>query len=214
MKEASYITLNAKSGKENDLADFLIAGADLVTETEPQTLLWAALKNDSEMVIFDTFSDNSGRDAHFAGKVAGALKENAENLVAGGWDNGVIANIKNPKILSSKTSSNAKDMKIAVFIPVKAKEGQAENLAGFLSGGAAIVKETEPKTSYWYALQFSNDEFGIIDFFADQSGVDAHFSGKVAAAVQENADALLVGGWEKGVVSNIKQFEVLAMVNK
>ena len=83
-----------------------------------------------------------------------------------------------------------------------------------MSGGAAIVKETEPKTSYWYALQFSNDEFGIIDFFADQSGVDAHFSGKVAAALQENADALLVGGWEKGVVSNIKQFEVLAMVNK
>jgi len=36
----------------------------------------------------------------------------------------------------------------------------------------------------------------------------------VAAALQENADALLVGGWEKGVVSNIKQFEVLAMVNK
>lgn len=55
MKEASYITLNAKSGKENDLADFLIAGADLVTETEPQTLLWAALKNDSEMVISTLF---------------------------------------------------------------------------------------------------------------------------------------------------------------
>lgn len=214
MKEASYITLKAKLGKENDLASFLTAGADLVAQSEPQTLLWASLKNDSEMVIFDTFADGSGRDAHFAGKVAAALNENAENLVSGGWDNGVIANIKNPKILSSKTSSNAKEMKIAVFIPVKAKAGQAEALAGFLSTGAAIVEETEPKTSYWYALQFSNDEFGIIDFFADQSGVDAHFAGKVATAVQENAGALLIGGWEKGVVANIKQFEVLAMVNK
>jgi len=214
MQEATMITMNAASGKELDLAEFLTAGADLVAQTEPQTLQWAALKNNTGMVIFDTFADNAGRDAHFAGQVAAALNETSDSLVSGGWDDGVVANINNAKILSGKASDNASDMKIAIFIPVTAKEGQAEALAGFLSSAAAIVEETEPNTSYWYALQFSETEFAIIDFFADQSGVDAHFAGQVAAAVEENAEALLVGGWDEGVVANIQQFEVLAMVSQ
>ncbi len=211
MNEASYITLKSKPGKQSELTDFLTNGADLVAQTEPQTLLWAALKNEKEMVIFDAFADVAGRDIHFDGQVAAALKENADSLVDGGWDNGVIANIKNPKVLSGKTSANPNKMKIAVFISIKAQKGQEERVADFLTSGASIIEQTEPDTSYWYALQFSDDEFGIIDFFADQSGVDAHFSGKVAAAVKENADTLIVGGWEDGVVANIKQFDVLAM---
>ena len=214
MKEASYITLKAKPGKQNDLADFLTEGARLVAQTEPQTLLWAALNINDEFVIFDTFADGAGRDAHFAGKVAAALNENAENLVDGGWDEGVVSNIKNPIILSGKTSADPSEMKIAGFIPVKAKEGQADALAEFLTSGASIIEKTEPKTAYWYALQFSDDEFGIIDFFADKTGIDAHFAGKVAAAVNENAEALIVGGWDDGVVANIKQFAVLAMTCK
>jgi quinol monooxygenase YgiN len=212
MKEASYISLKAKSDQENSLAKFLVTGADLVAETEPQTLLWSALKNGDEMVIFDAFADSTGRDAHFAGKIAAALNENAGNLVDGGWDDGVVANIKNPKILSGKTSVNPNKMKIAVFISIKAQKGQENALVDFLTSGASIIEATEPKTAYWYALQFSENEFGIIDFFADQSGVDEHFAGKVAAAVNENAETLIVGGWEDGVVANIKQFDVLAMV--
>ena len=214
MNEATVINLLATEGQEDKLANFLTAGADLVARTEPLTLLWAALKNNEEMLIFDTFKDNSGREAHFAGQVAAALKENAESLLVGGWDDGVVPNINNAKILSGKTSMNASEMNIAVFIPVTAKEGQAEVVAEFLSGGAAIIEETEPQTSYWYALQFSESKFGILDFFADQSGVDAHFAGQVAAALKENAENLLVGGWDDGVVANIHQYEVLAMNNK
>ncbi len=214
MKEANVITLKPVSGKEIDLSKFLTAGADLVAQTEPKTLLWAALRDEKEMVIFDTFADNSGREAHFAGKVAAALNENAESLVFGGWDDGVIPNIKNAKILSGKSSNDASDMKVAVFIPVKAKEGQSKTLANFLSSAAEIVEETEPKTRYWFALQFSENEFGIIDYFADESGIEAHFAGKVAAAVQENAQVLLEGGWENGVLANIRQFDVLAMISK
>lgn len=214
MNEATMITLKAAAGQESELANFLTAGADLVAQTEPLTLLWAALKNDEEMVIFDTFADNSGREAHFAGQVAAALNENSDTLVAGGWDEGVVANINNATILSGKTSSNASDMQIAVFIPVTAKEGQEGAVAEFLAGGAAIIEETEPLTSYWYALQFSETEFAIIDFFAEQAGVDAHFAGQVAAALKENADALLVGGWDDGVVANIHQYEVLALISR
>lgn len=214
MKEATIITLEAIEGQETELANFLTAGADLVARTEPLTLLWAALKNNEEMIIFDTFADNTGREAHFAGQVAAALKENAGNFVTGGWNDGVIPNINNATILSGKTSTNANEMNIAVFIPVTAKEGQAEVVAEFLSKGAATIEATEPQTSYWYALQLSETRFAILDFFADQSGVDAHFAGQVAAAIKENAETLLVGGWDDGVVANIHRYEVLAMRNK
>lgn len=213
MKEATMITLEATSGQEQNLAGFLTNGATLVAKTEPQTLLWTALKNDSSMIIFDTFADNSGREAHFEGQVAAALNENAKTLVAGGWDDGVVSNINNATILSGKTSENASDMSIAIFIPITAKGGQSEALANFLTAGAGIVEETEPQTSYWYALQFSETEFAIIDFFASQSGVDAHFAGAVAAALQDSAEDLVVGGWSDGVVANIQQFEVLAMIS-
>lgn len=213
MNEASYITLVPKEGKQKELVKFLIAGAGLVEKTEPKTLLWAALKNDNEMVIFDAFANALDRETHFAGKVAAALNKNAENLVDGGWDKGVVANIQNPKILSERISNNANKMKKAVFISFTAKEGQSKKVVDFLVSGANIVKQTEQKTSYWYALQFSDNKFGIIDFFADQSGIDAHFAGKVAAAIKENADNLIVGGWEGGVVDNIKQFDVLSMVH-
>lgn len=56
---------------------------------------------------------------------------------------GVTMPINNAAILSGKTSNNASDMNIAVFIPVTAKEGQAEAVVEFLTGGAAIIKETE-----------------------------------------------------------------------
>ncbi|MCG8596226.1 MAG: hypothetical protein MI785_17940, partial [Kiloniellales bacterium] len=67
------------------------------------TLFWVALQVDeTNFAIFDIFADNSGRDAHFAGKVAGLLKEQASVLVAGGWDAGVVANVSNFDILAIK----------------------------------------------------------------------------------------------------------------
>jgi len=212
--EATYAPLKAKEGQEKNLADFLVAGADLVAKTEPKTLVWAGLKNKDGMMIFDAFEDGTGREAHFAGQVAAALKEKSSSLVKGGWDNGVLADVRNPKVLSAKTSNNAGDMKIALFVPFKAKPGQAGALADFLKSGAAIVEKTEPKTAYWFAIQISEDEFAVVDFFADQSGVDAHFAGEIAAAIKANAEALIAGGWDDGIVANVQRFEVLVMVSK
>lgn len=214
IKEATYAPLKAKPGQEQALADFLIEGAALVSKTEPKTLVWAGLKNKDGMMIFDAFEDASGRDAHFAGQVAAALKDNAEALVQGGWDNGVLADVKNPKVLSAKTSGNPGEMKIAMFVPFKAKAGQAGALADFLKSAASMVEKTEPKTAYWFAIQISEEEFAVIDFFADQSGVDAHFSGEVAAALKANSDTLIDGGWDDGVVANVQKFEVLVMISK
>jgi len=166
------------------------------------------------MAIFDAFADSSGRDAHFAGQVAAALQENSASLVQGGWDNGVLADVKNPQVLSGKTSTNPGEMKIAMVTPFKAKAGKAGALADFLKSAASIVEKSEPKTAYWFAVQFSEDEFAIIDFFADQSGVDAHFAGEVAAALKANSGELIAGGWDNGIVANVQKFEVLVMVSK
>ena len=38
--------------------------------------------------IYDVFKPE-GRNAHFAGKVAAALKDKSDELVEGGWENGV-----------------------------------------------------------------------------------------------------------------------------
>ena len=74
-----------------------------VAETEPKTLYWVALRLDeNNFAIFDIFADETGREAHFAGQVAGLLKEQSSTLVAGGWEEGVVANVRNYKILAIK----------------------------------------------------------------------------------------------------------------
>ncbi|MCP4440947.1 MAG: hypothetical protein GY810_18655, partial [Aureispira sp.] len=131
----------------------------------------------------------------------------------GGWENGVLQNVQNPKILAAKVAANLPEkIEKAMYIQFKAQEGKATELAQFLIAGAALVEETEPKTLYWYALQIDENTFGIFDFFPDQSGIDAHFGGAVAAAFSEKAAELVQDGWEKGVVQNVRQFDVLTVI--
>lgn len=101
-------------------------------------------------------------------------------------------------------------IKLANFITLKAKPGQAENLAEFLAGGAALVAATEPQTLSWFSVRIDAETFAIIDFFADQAGQDAHVAGQVAAALMAKADELIVGGWEGGVLKGFQVFEVLS----
>nr|WP_329611881.1 antibiotic biosynthesis monooxygenase [Roseibium aggregatum] len=95
--------LEAAPGKGPELAALLTAAGPIVTETEPGTLFWAALQiGENTFAIFDIFADNAGREAHFAGQVAGLLNERAAELVAGGWDDGVVAKVRNFDILAIK----------------------------------------------------------------------------------------------------------------
>ena len=186
VKEATFIKLTPKEMQSENLAEFLKQGANLVKETEPNTKLWFALKkNSNEYAIFDVFPNNEGRSEHFAGKVANALKENAFDLVANGWDNGVIPNISNASILSAKLPVDLKSAKLATLITLKASPGQENNLAELLTAAAAIIDKTEPKTLFWVALKFDNETYGIFDLFADESGQSEHFAGQVAALLKE-----------------------------
>ena len=76
------VLLEAKPGKEDDLASFL-AGALPLAQQEPQTTAWFAVRlGPARFAIFDAFPDESGRDAHLAGQIAAALMEQAPELLA------------------------------------------------------------------------------------------------------------------------------------
>lgn len=216
MKEATYIPFTAKSEQGKNLANFLTEGAKLITQTEPNTLYWYALKKtDGSFGIFDFFPNSAGREEHFAGQVAAALNANADTLVAQGWDKGVVANITNSAVLSYKEpSENSVSATQATYIVLNAQAGKEQELEELLTGAASVVEQTEPKTLLWTALKLNDNTFGIFDTFTDESGREAHFAGKVAAALNAQADDLVVGGWENGVLTNIHNFEVIAQAEK
>jgi quinol monooxygenase YgiN len=81
-KVALYVPLEAKPGKEKELAEFLKSAVPLVN-AEPGTVSWFAIQNGpSSFAIFDTFDDENGRNAHLGGAVAAALMAKAGELLA------------------------------------------------------------------------------------------------------------------------------------
>src|SRR4029077_13128884 len=77
-KFALYVPLEAKPGKEKQVADFLRSAVPLVN-AEVGTITWFAIQmGPSSFAIFDTFDTEAGRDAHLKGAVAAALMEKAQ----------------------------------------------------------------------------------------------------------------------------------------
>jgi quinol monooxygenase YgiN len=82
VKVALLVRLEAKPGKEADVEQFLRGGLAIV-QGEPATTDWFAIRiGPSTFGIFDTFPDDSGRDAHLNGRVAAALMAKAPELLA------------------------------------------------------------------------------------------------------------------------------------
>ena len=76
------VRLEAKAGKENDVAAFLEQGLALANQ-ETTTPVWFALRlGPTTFVIFDAFENEAGRQAHLAGPIAKALMANAPNLLS------------------------------------------------------------------------------------------------------------------------------------
>lgn len=75
-------TLQAKPGKEKELAQFL-EGALPLAQDEPDTTAWFAIRIDeSTYGIFDVFPGEQGRQAHLDGPIAAALMQQADELLA------------------------------------------------------------------------------------------------------------------------------------
>ncbi|MEP7252971.1 MAG: antibiotic biosynthesis monooxygenase [Ginsengibacter sp.] len=82
VKYALLARVEAKPGKENAVEEFLKSALPLAEE-EKDTVEWFALKiGPSTFGIFDTFNDESGREAHLGGKIAAALMQHADELLA------------------------------------------------------------------------------------------------------------------------------------
>lgn len=82
VKLAILARLEAKPGKEQDVADFLKGALPLAME-EAGTISWFALQiGPSTFGIFDTFETQEGREAHLGGEIAKALMANAPELLA------------------------------------------------------------------------------------------------------------------------------------
>jgi len=79
---ALFVRLEAKPGKEGDVASFLKSGLAIVQE-EPATVAWFAIRlGPTTFGIFDAFPDEAGRQAHLNGRVAAALMAKAGELLA------------------------------------------------------------------------------------------------------------------------------------
>jgi protease I len=77
---ALFVRLEAKPGREQEVENLLRGGLPMVEE-EPETTSWYGMRlGDSTYGIFDTFADDSGRQAHLAGRVARELQQRGADL--------------------------------------------------------------------------------------------------------------------------------------
>ena len=91
-----FVRLEAKPGKENDVAAFLAQGLQLAN-LEATTQLWFSLRlGPATFAVFDAFADETGRQTHLNGPIAKALMEIATKLLA------VPPTIEKTEILGAK----------------------------------------------------------------------------------------------------------------
>jgi quinol monooxygenase YgiN len=77
-----FVRLEAKPGKENEVAAFLKQALELANQ-EASTPIWFALRlGPSTFAVFDAFRDEQGRQNHLNGPIAQALMTQAPNLLA------------------------------------------------------------------------------------------------------------------------------------
>jgi quinol monooxygenase YgiN len=92
---------------------------------------------------------------------------------------------------------------VALFVRLEARPGKEQEVAEFLRSGLQLV-EQEPATTAWFGIRFGPSTFGIFDAFPDETGRQAHLSGKVAAALMAKAPELFAQP------PDIQKVEVLA----
>lgn len=181
------VIMKAKPGKEQAVKNFLLGGLTLVNQ-EPKTVSWFAFQIDqSTFGIYDTFEVEAGRQAHLTGEVAKALLANADDLLENFDANSSIQTVN---VVASNHKVGFQNKGLLVIM--KAKEGKSTDVENFLNTGMQLVGD-ESKTVSWYAIKIDESTYAIFDTFAEDTGRDAHLTGKVAAALMENAPVILEG---------------------
>ncbi len=78
---------------------------------------------------------------------------------------------------------------VGLWALLEAKPGREADVEAFLESGRSLV-EDEPDTTAWFAVKLGPSAFAVFDVFTDDSGRQAHLSGKVAEALMARADEL------------------------
>ncbi|MFZ6647351.1 putative quinol monooxygenase [Undibacterium sp. TJN25] len=82
VKYGLLVRLEAKAGKEAEVASFLASALPLANQ-EAGTVVWFALRmGPSTFGIFDAFASEEGRTAHLSGPIAAALMAKAPELLS------------------------------------------------------------------------------------------------------------------------------------
>ncbi len=90
-----------------------------------------------------------------------------------------------------------------LLIRLEAQPGKERDVASFLEQGLPIVQE-EPATTAWFGVRMGPSSYGIVDYFPDEAGREAHLNGRVAQAMTQRAAALFA------TPPTIEQLDVLA----
>ena len=80
-------------------------------------------------------------------------------------------------------------VEICFVCPTRGQTRQGKRSSAILQSAVPLV-EAENGTIAWFAMQMGPSTFGIFDMFNDESGREAHLSGKVAAALMAKAPDL------------------------
>lgn len=94
-------------------------------------------------------------------------------------------------------------VKVGLYVRLDAKPGKESEVESFLRGALPLVNQ-EPATTAWFAIRMGSSTFGIFDVFPDESGRQAHLSGKVAEALMTKAPELLASA------PQIEKIDILA----
>jgi quinol monooxygenase YgiN len=81
MKYGLLVRIEAKP-EFADQVDAMLRGAQQLAEQEEGTVTWYAFRQDTTVFgVFDTFNDETGRQAHLQGPIAAALGDIAQTML-------------------------------------------------------------------------------------------------------------------------------------
>jgi quinol monooxygenase YgiN len=86
---------------------------------------------------------------------------------------------------------------------LEAVHGKDAEVEAFLQSALAMVRQEAAMTA-WFAVRFGRSEYGIVDFFSDDAGRDAHLAGPVAKALIDQVGRLF------SEAPQIRKLDVLA----
>ncbi len=194
------VRLDAKSGRDGDVEEFLHSALPMV-RGEADTEAWFGIRfGRSEYGIFDVFSDDKSRDAHLSGPVAKALMEKTDTLFTHPPE------IHKLDILASKLPTSAPvdvDTK-GLLLTFAAQEGHQPETEQFLRDAKPMVDE-EPDTTAWFAIHLDDGKYGIFDVFPNNGGRFKHLIGRVPRAMAMNAPRLFSGVPDMNMVNVVAE---------